>query len=69
MKVWLKCASIRAVKTFCQTAIATIGTSKMIGEVSWEVILSTSGLAFILSILTSMAGLPEAKEEDNANAE
>lgn len=58
-KNWLKCAGIRAIKTIAQTAIATIGTSVAIGEVNWITVGSTSLLAGILSILTSVAGLPE----------
>lgn len=61
-KKWLKCALIRALKTICQTAIATIGTSATLGEVNWIMVGSTSLLAGILSILTSLAGLPEVKE-------
>ena len=60
---WIKCAGIRALKTVCQTAIATIGTSAMMNEVNWVAVGSASLLAGILSILTSMAGIPEAKEE------
>lgn len=60
-KYWLKCAGIRALKTLCQTAIATIGTSATIGEVNWIMVGSTSLLAGILSILTSLAGIPEAE--------
>ena len=60
---WLKAALIRALKTFCQTAVATIGTTAMIDKVNWIAVLSTSALAAILSILTSCAGLPEAKDE------
>lgn len=63
MKKWIKCAGIRAVKTLCQTAIATIGTSTMLGDVNWTMVASASLLAGILSILTSLAGLPEAKEK------
>lgn len=60
-KSWLKCAGIRAIKTIAQTAIATIGTSVAIGEVNWLTVGSTSLLAGILSILTSVAGLPEVE--------
>jgi hypothetical protein len=58
---WWKAAGIRAVKTMAQTAIATIGTTALFTEVSWLVVLSASGLAGILSILTSIAGLPEVE--------
>lgn len=58
-KLWLKCALIRAIKTICQTAVATIGTSAAFNEVNWLMVGSTSLLAGILSILTSLAGLPE----------
>ena len=61
-KLWIKAAGIRAIKTVAQTAIATIGTSVAMGEVNWIVVGSTSLLAGILSILTSVAGLPEVKE-------
>lgn len=63
MKKWIKCAGIRAIKTSCQTAIATIGTSTMLGDVNWTMVASASILAGILSILTSIAGIPEAKEK------
>ena len=61
-KKWVKCAGIRAIKTIAQTAVATIGTSAVIGEVNWVMVASASGLAGILSILTSIAGLPELKD-------
>lgn len=63
-KNWIKCAGIRAIKTIAQTAIATIGTSVAIGEVNWLTVGSTSLLAGILSILTSVAGLPEMGEQN-----
>ena len=58
-KLFWKCAGIRALKTLCQTAIASIGTSATMGEVNWMLVGSTSLLSAILSILTSLAGLPE----------
>ena len=63
-KKWVKCAGIRAIKTVAQSAIATIGTSAVLDEVNWLVVLSASALAGILSILTSIAGLPEVKEDE-----
>lgn len=61
-KEWLKRAGIRALKTLAQTAVATIGTATFFNEVNWLMILSASGLAAILSLLTSLAGLPELEE-------
>lgn len=61
MKKWIKCALVRALKTVAQTAVATIGTSALLSEVDWLMVLSASILAGILSILTSLAGIPEAK--------
>lgn len=58
---WLKAAGVRAVKTVAQTAVATIGTSAVISEVDWKIVVSASLLAGILSLLTSVAGLPEVK--------
>lgn len=61
-KKWLKCAGIRAVKTISQTFVATIGTSAVLSAVDWKVVVSASVLSGILSIATSIAGLPEVKE-------
>lgn len=61
-KTWLKAAGVRAIKTVAQTAVATIGTSAVIGDVNWVMVASASALAGILSLLTSVAGLPEVKE-------
>jgi hypothetical protein len=60
-KKWIRAALIRAVKTVAQTAVATIGTSAVINDVNWIIVASASLLAGILSILTSLAGLPEVK--------
>lgn len=62
-KEWFKAAGIRAVKTVAQTAVATIGTSVAIGQVDWLMVASASALAGVLSLLTSVAGLPECKAE------
>ncbi|MDI9512058.1 MAG: hypothetical protein GX461_07590 [Clostridiales bacterium] len=62
-KKWLKAASIRAIKTVAQTAAATMGTSAVLSEVDWTMVLSSSLLAGILSLLTSVAGLPEVKKK------
>jgi hypothetical protein len=62
MSKWLKAAGIRAVKTICQTAVAMIGTSALLTEVDWLAVGSASLLAGVLSLLTSLAGLPELKE-------
>ena len=61
-KSWLRAAGIRAVKTFAQTMIATIGTTAVIEAVDWKLVISASLLAAFLSILTSIAGLPEVEE-------
>lgn len=61
-KKWLKAAGIRAVKTVAQTAVATIGTTAVMSEVNWMMVASASALAGILSLLTSVTGLPEIKE-------
>lgn len=60
---WLKAAGIRAIKTVAQTAVATIGTAAVLGEVDWLMVGSAAVLAGLLSLLTSVAGLPEVKEE------
>ena len=62
-KSWYKAAAMRALKTVCQTAIATIGTSVYMGEVNWMAVGSASILAGVLSVLTSLAGLPECEEK------
>lgn len=64
IKKWFKCAVVRAIKTICQTAAASISTAAIISEVNWYLVISTSLLAGILSILTSIAGLPEVSKDD-----
>ena len=59
---WLKAAGVRAVKTVAQTAVATIGTAAVLGEVDWLMVGSAAVLAGVLSLLTSVAGLPEVEE-------
>ena len=59
--LWLKAAGIRAVKTIAQTAVATIGTATVLGSVDWKMVVSASVLSGVLSLLTSVAGLPELK--------
>lgn len=63
-KKWLKAAGIRAVKTVAQTAVATIGTASVMGEVNWIAVASASALAGVLSVLTSVAGLPEVVADE-----
>ena len=60
---WFKAAGVRAIKTVAQTAVATIGTSVAMGDVNWKMVLSASMLAGILSLLTSVAGIPEVPDE------
>ena len=64
MKEWFKAAGIRAIKTIAQTAIATIGTSAVLGDVNWVMVASAAALAGVLSLLTSIAGLPEIQNKD-----
>ena len=61
-KRWIKAAGIRAIKTVAQTAVATIGTSAALHQVDWLLVASASALAGVLSLLTSVAGLPEVEE-------
>ena len=63
MKEWFKCEGIRAIKTVAQTAVATIGTAVAMGDVNWVLVGSASALAGVLSLLTSVAGLPEVNNE------
>ena len=62
-KQWFKAAGVRAIKTISQTAVATIGTAAVMGAVDWKMVISASILAGILSMLTSVAGLPELDDE------
>lgn len=62
-RIWLRCAGIRAIKTMAQTAVAMIGTAVVMSSVDWKMVLSASVLAGILSMLTSVAGLPEVDHE------
>ena len=69
-KSWIKSAGIRALKTFAQTFLATIGTgAAVLGDVNWVMVLSSAALAAILSVVTSVAGLPEVKPQEEAKTE
>ena len=63
-KEWFKAAGIRAIKTVAQTAVATIGTAVAMGDVNWVLVASASALAGVLSLLTSIAGLPEIQKKN-----
>lgn len=63
MTDWLKAAGVRAIKTIAQTMIATIGTTAVVSEVDWVVVVSASAIAGLLSLLTSIAGLPEVESD------
>ena len=63
-KLWSRAAAVRAVKTVSQTALATVGTAAMLDEMNWLAVLSASALAGVLSVLMSVAGLPEVKTEE-----
>lgn len=63
-KAWLKAAGIRAIKTVAQTAVATIGTAALINQVNWLMVVSASALAGVLSMLTSVAGIPEVETKE-----
>ena len=60
-KLWIKCAGVRAIKTVAQTAVGSIGASAMFSEVNWKIVISGALLAGVVSILTSVAGLPEVE--------
>lgn len=62
LKLWAKAAGVRALKTFAQTTVGVIGATAMVTEVNWKTVLSSAVLSAILSLLTSVAGLPEVKE-------
>ena len=70
LKDWIKAAGVRAIKTVAQTAVATIGTAAVLGDVNWIMVGSAAVLAGVLSLLTSIAGLPElpAETEEETNA-
>lgn len=68
-KRWLKAAGIRAIRTVAQTAVATIGTAVAMNEVNWIMVLSASALAGVLSLLMSVSGLPELREDENGHPE
>lgn len=64
MKKWFKAASVRALKTMAQSAVAVMSTSAVISEVNWKMVISAAVLSAVLSMLTSVAGLPEVKDDE-----
>ena len=66
-KCWIKCAGIRALKTVAQTAVAAMGTSAVLAEVNWTLVASASALAGIMSLLTSLGGIPEVSKTDDSS--
>lgn len=64
MKKWFKAASVRALKTMAQSAVAVMSTAAIISEVNWKMVISAAVLSALLSMLTSVAGLPELKEDE-----
>lgn len=62
VKMWIKCAGIRAIKTVAQTAVGSIGASAVFSEVNWKIVVSSALLAGVVSLLTSIGGLPEVKD-------
>ena len=68
-KEWIKAASIRAIKTVAQTAVAIIGTSTIVTDVNWKVVACSAALAVIVSLLTSVAGLPELDKPEKTEKE
>lgn len=68
-RTWFKAAGIRAIKTMAQTAVATIGTTATMGEVNWTIVGSSSLLAGVLSLLTSLAGLPEVDDKEDVEVD
>lgn len=69
MKRWIKAAGVRAIKTVAQTAVATIGTAAVLGAVDWRLVVSASLLAGVLSLLTSVTGLPEVDKDGDGMAD
>ena len=69
MKRWIKAAGVRAIKTVAQTAVATIGTAAVLGAVDWRMVVSASLLAGVLSLLTSVTGLPEVDKDGDGMAD